>query len=140
MGTLTEDPRSISFSCMRVRQPVGEFFIASIPYRELCAITHFDVRRIMRDGRDVEKYLGIQRPLSKKRVRDLEQFVNTVDASFPTAVIIAVDGRCAAYDEEERTMTLSNWLDPGEDEAPIYFKEIARVLDGQHRLAGTGRR
>ena len=132
----TEDSRSISFSCIRVRQPIGDFYIASIPYRALCAITFFDVRRVMRDKRDIEKYLGIQRPLNPKRVRDLERFVNTVDASFPTSVIIAVDGRCVSYDEKSQTMTLSNWLDHGKDEEPIYFRKIARVLDGQHRLAG----
>ena len=132
----TEDPRSISFSCIRVRQPIGEFFIAAMPYRDLCDITFFDVRRVMRDRRDVEKYLGIQRPLSPKRVRELEKFVKTVDATFPTSVIIAVDGRCASYDEKSQVMTLSNWLDSGEDEDPIYFRKIARVLDGQHRLAG----
>ena len=134
----TEDPKSISFSCIRVRQPIGEFFIASMPYRDLCDITFFDVRRVMRDSRDVEKYLGIQRPLSPKRVRELEKYIKTVDATFPTSVIIAVDGRCASYDEKSREMTLSNWLDPSEDEDPIYFRNIARVLDGQHRLAGLG--
>ena len=107
-----------------------------MPYRDLCNITFFDVRRVLRDRRDVEKYLGIQRPLSPKRVRELEKFANTVDASFPTSVIIAVDGRCASYDEKSQIMTLSNWLDPNEDEEPIYFRKIARVLDGQHRLAG----
>ena len=132
----TEDSKSISFSCIRLRQPIGDFFIASMPYRDLCNITFFDVRRVLRDRRDVEKYLGIQRPLSPKRVRELEKFANTVDASFPTSVIIAVDGRCASYDEKSQIMTLSNWLDPNEDEEPIYFRKIARVLDGQHRLAG----
>lgn len=132
----TEDPKSISFSCIRVRQPIGEFFIGSMPYRDLCNITFFDVRRVMRDRRDVEKYLGIQRPLSPKRVRELAKFVKTADATFPTSVIIAVDGRSASYDEKRQMMTLSNSLDPGEDEDPIDFKKIARVLDGQHRLAG----
>ena len=132
----TEDPKSISFSCIRVRQPIGEFFIASMPYRDLCDITFFDIRRVLRDSRDVEKYLGIQRPLSPKRVRELEKYVKTVDATFPTSVIIAVDGRCASYDEKSREMTLSNWLEPSEDEEPIFFRNIARVLDGQHRLAG----
>ena len=107
-----------------------------MPYRDLCDITFFDIRRVLRDSRDVEKYLGIQRPLSPKRVRELEKYVKTVDATFPTSVIIAVDGRCASYDEKSREMTLSNWLEPSEDEEPIFFRNIARVLDGQHRLAG----
>ncbi len=132
---MKEDLKSIIFPCIKVTQPIGTFFIASINFRDLCDITYFDVRRILRE-RDVETYLGIQRPLNKKRVEVIKNYTNTVDATFPTSVIIAVDAACASYDEQAKTMTLSNLIDVGEDEKPILFREIARVLDGQHRLDG----
>ena len=67
------DPNSFSytFPCIRARQPVGDLFIAAIPHKTLIKISHFDVRRVLATERDVERYLGIQRPLEKRRVEEL---------------------------------------------------------------------
>src|ERR1700691_4305834 len=88
-----KDPDTISKNvpALRIRQPIGEIYLAAIDHALLQKITFFDVRRILRDTRDVEAYLGIQRPLSEGRVADLEKYVNFVDATFPTAVILAID-------------------------------------------------
>lgn len=131
------DETAISFGikAIRLKQPMGEFFIASIPAKRLVEISYFDVRRMLKE-REVEEYLGIQRPLNKKRVEELAQYVNTVDASFPTAVILAVEGRCAKYDEATGELTLSNDVQPDGDQAPVLYRQIAKVLDGQHRIAG----
>jgi len=130
-----EDPRSVSFSCIEVRQPIGTFYIGSISWRDLCEIADFDVRRVIQEERDVERYLGIQRPLNPKRVKELKEYVGYFDATFPTSVILAVDEKCADFDEARSTMTLSNFLG-NDDFPPIRFRHIARVLDGQHRIAG----
>jgi DGQHR domain-containing protein len=130
-----ETPISFGIKAIRLKQPMGEFFIASIPFSRLVEISYFDVRRMLKE-RDVEEYLGIQRPLNPKRVEELSQYVNTVDASFPTAVILAVEERCAAYDEKTGTLTLSNDLEPEDDREPILYRQIAKVIDGQHRIAG----
>lgn len=132
----TETYQEIVFPCIKVSQPIGEFFIASISSKTLCQITHFDVRRILREEREIERYLGIQRPLDPKRVEVISHYVNTADACFPTAVILAVPGLCAKYDPGTSTMTLSNYVEPEEGEEPIYFGDIAKVLDGQHRIEG----
>lgn len=133
---LTEDPISIRFPCIKVNQPIGTFYIASIDSETLCKITHFDVRRILREKRDVETYLGIQRPLVPRRVKEISSYVNTIDACFPTAVILAVPAVCVEYDKNKNEMILSNYLDPGEGEQQICFRDIAKVLDGQHRIEG----
>jgi DGQHR domain-containing protein len=132
---MIEDPQSISFAVIKVQQPIGTFFIASLSYRVLCDITHFDIRRIRRE-RDVETYLGIQRPLTPERVVELNGYVNTADACFPSGVILSVPGVCAELNLNESEMTLKNYLEPNEEEDPIFFKEIAKVLDGQHRIEG----
>lgn len=118
-----------------VHQPIGEFLIASIPSKLLCDITYFDVRRMLKD-RDIETYLGIQRPLLQNRVDELQQYVRTVDACFPTAVILAVDSKCAVFDPATNRLTLHNDPNPDNDSDPIYYRNIAKVLDGQHRIAG----
>ncbi len=122
-------------SAIHVRQPIGEFLIASMPSKLLCDITYFDVRRMLKE-RDIETYLGIQRPLSQVRVDELQQYVRTVDACFPTAVILAIDSRSAEFDGNTNRLILRNVPNPEEGQDPIYYRNIAKVLDGQHRIAG----
>lgn len=132
-----EDRISISFPALKLVQPIGEFYVGVISAKKLCEITYFDVRRVIQRERDIERYLGIQRPLDDRRVEELEQYVNTIDATFPTAVIIAVDEACASFDEKKGELTLSNLLgDESAGAEPIYYRRIARVIDGQHRIAG----
>lgn len=118
------------FPCLPVEQPIGKFYIAAIPYKALIDISYSDVRRLEKE-REVETYLGIQRPLQKKRVVELQEYVNTFDACFPTAIIIAIDGRCAEFHGNE--LVLRGYQ--GED-AVVPIENIAKVLDGQHRIAG----
>ena len=121
---------------LRIRQPIGDIFLASIDYQLLQKITYFDVRRVLRDQRDVEAYLGIQRPLNKSRIESLETYVNFVDATFPTAVILAIDeSECVAYNEDTKLLSLSNTR-RGNEKPDIAFSNLCRVIDGQHRIAG----
>jgi DGQHR domain-containing protein len=126
---------SFSFPAFRVDQPIGEFYVGAIEAKRLCEITFVDVRRI-KGEREFETYLGIQRRLDEKRSNEISQYVNTVDACFPTAVIIAVNGLCAKFDERKREMTLSPYVPLEQDEREIPYSEIAKVLDGQHRIEG----
>lgn len=123
----------IQFPCIEVTQPIGTFYIASIPCKILCEITYSDVRRIEGE-RKFESYLGIQRKLDHQRVQKIRDYVNTMDASFPSGIIIAVDGRCAEYDPNNHTMTLDAYN--GENNDKVSIKQIAKVLDGQHRIEG----
>lgn len=132
---MDEVSQSISLPCLKVKQPLGEFFIASIDSKVLCEITDFDVRRMIKE-RDVETYLGIQRPLNPARIKELSSYVNTTDACFPTGVILAVDGVCARYDEGKNELILSEYLSPERPEDKISYGQIAKVLDGQHRIEG----
>lgn len=128
-------PIAISFRCLRARQPIGDIYIASIPYRDIQKITYFDVRRVLQEDRDVERYLGIQRPLDTKRVQQLNEYVNLVDASFPSSVIIALEPDYVTFDEEGGTLTVRNFK-LGEDAPSTAIRRSARVIDGQHRIAG----
>ncbi len=123
---------AIECPCFEVEQPIGPFYVARISADDLITITHVDVRRIEREEREVETVLGIQRPLSKTRVKEIGEYVNTIDATFPTSVILAID----------------SFSDPGEETRNIYYdrdanrleirrdERIAKVLDGQHRIEG----
>ena len=116
----------ISFSAIKVTQPIGEFFIGSIPFLDLIQISFADVRTMINE---LDQYLGIQRKLSPSRVNELHKYVNTIDATFPTSVILAVPEECAFWDETNKFMTLTATSN-------VRFHEIAKILDGQHRIEG----
>lgn len=129
------DPIQYEFSCIRASQPIGDIFVASIPFKTLIRMSYFDVRRVLQEERDIERYLGIQRPLEDRRVRSLSEYVNYKDASFPTSIILAIEEDYALFNDKKNTMTVSNKRP--EDETPsIAIGHLARVLDGQHRIAG----
>lgn len=117
----------ITFSCIEVKQPIGVFYLASIPADYLLEITYVDVRDIT--DTELDKYLGIQRKVDSSRKRELEQYVNTVDACFPSGIILAVPPECAKYNSKDHTMTLAST-------EHIPYNQIAKILDGQHRIVG----
>lgn len=137
IDNIPNDPDQIRFSfpCIRARQPVGDIFVATLPFKRLIDITYFDVRRVLQEERDFERYLGIQRPLDDGRVKVLSDYVNFADASFPTSIIIALEQDYVTYDENSKEMTISNCRS-GETVPSIALRMLARVLDGQHRIAG----
>jgi len=112
----------LSFSCIEMSQPIGMFYVGAVKASDLIDISYADIRRV--EERDVEKYLGIQRPLSDRRVKELKQYVTNVDATFPTGVILAIDSENAVYDSKTKTMHINR--------LPL----VAKIIDGQHRLAG----
>lgn len=126
--------RQLTIQAQKVTQPLGEFLIASIKPRDLLDISFADVRRM--EERDVERYLGIQRPLVKKRVKEIKEYIKGPDAAFPTSIILAIDSRCAEYDEESQILKIYAYTPEGElDEENIEYEKVAKILDGQHRIA-----
>lgn len=112
----------IRFKCFEVIQPIGTFYIGTINAKDLVEISYADVRRI--EARDVERIVGIERPLVKSRVKELREYVTTVDATFPTSIILSVESKDAEYDRKKGIMRLRR------------DNEVAKIIDGQHRIDG----
>jgi hypothetical protein len=53
-------------------------------------------------------------------VKELRGYVTNIDASFPTSVILAVEGKNALFDPESGVMRLKKVI------------EVAKIIDGQH--------
>ena len=140
---IKESEREIEFPVMRVSQPIGDFYAGKMSAKDLVDISWFDVRRLSGDS-DFDQYLGIQRRVNPQRVSEIAKYVRLSDATFPTAVILAVEGKCAEIHSVEYgdlpetffTMKLSNKPGDLDDNHTILFRGIARVLDGQHRIIG----
>jgi len=116
-----EPKDTISFAALEVTQPIGTFYIGVLNCLDLYRIAYADIRRL--EDRAFEEYLGIQRPLDPRRVKELQQYVNSSDPTFPTGVILAIASDDAIFDEETRTMMIRNGT------------EVAKVIDGQHRIS-----
>lgn len=112
----------IQIKCLEVTQPIGTFYVGVINSEHIVKLAFADIRRIEGEWRSVETHLGIERPLNSNRVAEIKQYVTTKAASFPSSIIVAVDSVNANY--EDGTL----YLEDKED--------VAKVLDGQHRIAG----
>lgn len=119
-------PGEISFPALQIEQPIGTFYIGVISYSELVSISYADIRTI---ETELDDYMGIQRKLSKSRVKELTGYVNNEDATFPTSVILAIDQENIKWDEEASKLILTPL--PGQK-----LDEVAKIIDGQHRIEG----
>ena len=54
----------------------------------------------------------------------MKQYVNNIDATFPTSIILAIDSRYAKYDSKQQEMIIEK------------KEDIAKIIDGQHPIAG----
>ena len=115
---------------LEVEQPIGRFYIGVMSASDLLAVSHVDMRRI--EG-PLDQYVGIQRSLNQSRVKDISEFIKSIDATFPTSVVLAVRGECAEF--ADGYMRLFQGEDPESGEK-IPLGEVASILDGQHRVEG----
>jgi len=120
------DKQYIEFECLEASQPIGNMYIGVIDSDVLEFISYADVRRleIGIDNREVEDYIGIQRELNTNREKIIGKYVNLVDATFPNSIILSISSEYAEYNSETKMMKI------------LYKDDVAKVLDGQHRIAG----
>jgi DGQHR domain-containing protein len=98
-----------------------------MPSSSLIEISASDIRRL-KDA-ELDEYIGIQRRLNPSRIKEIRSYVNSYDATFPTAIILAVSDASADFDEEKGVLSLHS----GPDHAG---SDIAAIIDGQHRIEG----
>ena len=87
-------------------------------------IEQLDEDAVHLEDQGFEKFLGIQRELNQTRVSEIKQYVGNVDATFPTAVLLAISSDHARFDEATSTLSI------------VRHSKVAKIIDGQHRIAG----
>jgi DGQHR domain-containing protein len=87
-------------------------------------ISYADRRHIIEGEREIEVVSGIQRQISPKRVAEIRQYVTTMDACFPTGIILAIESKDAKFDSEKNMLRIR------------CADEVAKIIDGQHRIEG----
>lgn len=121
---------NITIKALKVSQPIGDFYFGKIKAKDLVNITYSDVRRMAdSESRQLDDYIGIQRPLIESRVRQINNYISGVDSSFPNSIIIAMDSDNVSWNESNGDFIISP---SGDDD----LSKLAKILDGQHRIAG----
>lgn len=144
----------LNLNVIKVSQNIGSFYIASIKAKNLLEISYVDRMRLKDETSNKSSYLGIQRELKPLRVKQIAQYVQEIDASFPTSIILSVTEDCTEITENNDgsiVLTLKplskeeieerinlGFISSTKDESikNYYYNGIAKILDGQHRLAG----
>lgn len=145
----------IELQYIEVNQPIGSFYITSLSYKDLLAISYADIRRIddeAKDNDNFDTYLGIQRQVAPNRVKEICNYVQTIDATFPTSIILhirsteeMIDGKPLRFleddiiDQNRDQISLKKniYIDRSKNKLFIRKDEnVAQIIDGQHRLEG----
>lgn len=135
---------------IEVNQRMGTYYISSIKAKDLLKISYID-RVHMEQGEDEKaSYLGIQRNLDSKRVKKIADFVMEKDSSFPTSILLSLNENCVtinynkhnlqlqldSFTEDEINYKISNNIISNQNIENYKVEGLAKVIDGQHRLAG----
>lgn len=116
---------------IEVKQPIGTFYLGVMTARELFAVAYADIRIIESDK---DRYVGIQRKLNQDRVKDIALFTKSIDATFPTSIVLSIDGSCAELDDSGKLRIYEGINPDTGDKIPL--NATASILDGQHRVEG----
>lgn len=135
----------IEFDAVRLVQPIGELYVGSIPSGDLWQICEYDIREIQRGEDGIYLATGVQRKLNQKRVDEISAYVQAADATFPTAVVLAISSDCIEFtgsrhgESLRAKLTLEEKPDIDDEDGLFAYRRVARVIDGQHRIKGLER-
>ncbi len=101
---------------MPFEQPAGMFYLTSMPASEVIRISVANPRKY--DPVTMQTSGWIQREKSVPRVREIAEYADSIDAAFPTAVLLAIKGENYSLNETETEITIEG-------------DHVAHIVDGQ---------
>lgn len=116
-----------------VEQPFGRFYVVVLPADLLRQVAFSDVARVVEADARGYRLSGTQRKQRVERWAEIGRFIDTVEAVFPTSIVLAANYREDGVLEEGDTRWTvehgeTTWLTIPSD------RKLASVVDGQHRV------
>lgn len=122
---------------IKVSQPLCDFYLTSMKAKDLMEVSFSEQLQYHDEN---GKLQGSQRKIDSKRLSEIGRYIDSVEMSFPSSIIIA-----ANYNEEGEIVDEEKLRWNIEDVGNGIFKiiiptnsKLAAVIDGQHRLQGFG--
>lgn len=121
-------------------QPIGQFGLGVMNAQDI--FRYSDIDRLKVNPVTLEIQGGPQRKLSAKRVSDIAEYAKTLDATFPTPIILSLNPKFYTLDHEKNILTIYDSIEEKvKTEGVQIFKEDkdkkpATIIDGQHRIVG----
>ena len=152
-----QDKKLVFLICKSFEQPIGNLYSTVIDWKTLKEIAFVEPRILMnKDDEGSEDYIGIQRHLSKDRQKEIIEYVNKdPNATFPSSIIINIPFEELDIipinfsffipqinnEDEDNYKNISNYNEPVTENNYClmifpYKKNVAQVIDGQHRMSG----
>lgn len=124
----------LEINALKVSQPLGDFFIVSIPANKLIEICFSEPLKYIDDSGRVQ---GSQRVKDEKRLKEIGKYIESVEMAFPNSIIISANynenGQIIS-DNKDRWKIINNNDSNYKLIIPTNQK-LAAVIDGQHRLS-----
>lgn len=117
----------IKLNYIEVEQKIGIFFLCKMTPKQLHSISNDNLSRYS------NAETGIQRDLSKIRIKEIESYLKNSDATFPNTIIICINNNPANSNPTYKIDIDKKTLDI------LFEKGVANILDGQHRLSGLSK-
>jgi DGQHR domain-containing protein len=126
---------------IRARQPLGDLYVGTLSSRTLWELAEYDMREIRKREDGIYLATGVQRELNTGRVEEIAAYVQTVDATFPTAVVLAISADCITIlESDDGCLKMEIRSEEVQEEGNLFsYQRVARVIDGQHRIEGLKR-
>ena len=127
----------IRIPAIKVVQPIGVFYVASIEASTLLEVAYSNPAKIIEEKEKGYSFFGGQREKKEDRLKAIGRYIDTEESGFPNSVIIGAnyhENGCLEENEEER------WRVEETDIKDVCYlvipteKKLASIIDGQHRL------
>lgn len=123
-----------------VKQPLGDFYVVQLPAKVLLDTAYSDRLEAVQDVDGSYTLEGSQRQLAEPRLKQIGEYINSVEAAFPNTIILAAnyrqqDGTLEEEIADQWKLTFESQDQLATIEIPKPLK-MAAIIDGQHRLFG----
>lgn len=128
----------LKFSAISVSQPIGEFFLCSIPAKTLLDVTYSIPATMKREQGIFSSIFGNQRVQSKVRAKQIGRYIDETNSTFPNTIILSanyLEDGSYVENEEHRWHAAKGSNGSFVLTIPSDLR-LASIIDGQHRLEG----